>query len=168
MTDKLWLECWPAWIMLVIMFLAGFILIYKNYGNEGFIDMKQIMAMIESKKKQQESVGNYAALLGYIYQNPGASGSALNDMKRRLFSQSCTFQYDWHNKKDSNVGYGKSTADGARAAYMNWMRCIADGNPVCYEQVNDAMRRFMAPGCKADVKSVNVLRDTTTVSMLFI
>ena len=72
------------------------------------------------------------------------------------------------NKKDSNVSYGKTTADGAREAYMNWMRCIADGNPVCYEQVNDAMRRFMGPGCKADVKSANVLRDTTTVSMLFI
>jgi hypothetical protein len=171
MIGKLWVECWPAWIMLVAMFIAGFVLIYRNYGVggglDGFMDIQQIMAMIQSKQRQQKSLQGYNELLGYIYQNPSASGPALNDMKRRLFSADCTFQYNWHKVGKTGIGYGANKADGARAAYMNWMRCIADGNPGCYEQVNDAMRRFMGPGCKADVKSANVLRDNTNVSMLF-
>lgn len=164
---KLHTDCWPAWILLALLLLSGFILLYLNYKpSEGFLNLQDLIRQIQAKQNQQLATQHYPKLLGYIYQNPKKSGKALNDMKARLFTPNCKFQFDWH-KNRSGVGYGADTPDKAREAYMGWMRCLADGITGCYRQVDDANRRFMSGGCKPEVKSKAVLTDISNVSMLF-
>ena len=182
---KLHTDCWPAWILLAILILSGIVLFYLNYNKkEGFLNMQQYIAMfrqqiqqrqeaqrmremeIERQRRKMEMIGQYPKFLGYVFQNPKKSSDTLNDMKRRLFSSSCKFQYDW-SKNNGGISYGADTPDKAREAYMGWMRCLADGISECYTQVNDANTRFMAPGCKPEVKSKAVLTDLSNVSRLF-
>ena len=165
---KLHTDCWPAWVLLAVLILSGFLLFYLQYNNtsEGFLNLQDLIRQIQAKQAQQTATQHYPKFLAYVYQNPQKSGDALNDMKQRLFSPSCKFQYDW-SKNRSGLGYGADTPDKAREAYMGWMRCLADGISGCYSQVDDANRRFMAGGCKPDVKSKAVLTDISNVSMLF-
>lgn len=161
------MDCWPALILMILLILSGFALIYLNYKNkEGFLNFNDLMRQIQQKQVQNQATQYYPKFLAYVYQNPQKSGEALNDMKHRLFSPSCKFQYDW-SKNRSGLGYGADTPDKAREAYMGWMRCLADGVSGCYDQVNDANQRFMATGCKIDVKSKDVLTDITNISTFF-
>ena len=164
---KIHTDCWPAWILLSILIFSGFALIYLNYKNtEGFLSFEDFTRQIRQKQLQNQATQHYTKFLAYVFQNPQKSGDALNDMKHRLFGPSCKFQYDW-SKNRSGLGYGADTPDSAREAYMGWMRCLADGIPGCYQQVDDAQRRFMAPGCSPDIKSKAVLTDISNVSTLF-
>lgn len=166
---KLHTDCWPAWVLFSIFLVAGFILIYLNYNTiEGFAipSISDMIKQLQSQQEKNKGLSGYPNFLAYVFQNPQTSDRALNDMKQRLFSADCKFQYNWDKNRDG-LTYGADTPDKAREAYMTWMRCLADGNSKCYDQVNDAQRRFMAPGCSAEVKDSNVLRDTSNISMLF-
>jgi hypothetical protein len=104
--------------------------------------LQQAQGMLQESK-------TYDQWVGYIYQNPADSATALNDFKSRVFHPSCKFKKDWAFRlpPGMNRPIPAQTAELATIAYRSFMKCVASRNAECIKKLNDARIRFMESDC---------------------
>lgn len=149
---------------LAVLFIAFFVN-YKYYRPEvveGFSWLRDFFARFQRASGEAQATSSYEQFIGWLYANPYSSGNALNDLKERAFQPTCKFQTDWSTKLPGGLGrpIAPANKDLANVAYKSWIDCLARGDQGCNNQLNDAMKRFMEPGCSfqagKDPKTYNV------------
>ena len=136
----------------VVIILVAFFLNYKYYTPnviEGFNFFRNFFARFRRASGEAQATSSYEQFIGWLYANPYTSGNALNDLKERAFQPTCKFQVDWSTKLPAGLGRPVAPAnkDLANVAYKSWIDCLARNDQGCTSQLNDAMKRFMEPGC---------------------
>jgi hypothetical protein len=137
-------------ISLTLLLLSVFVgqAILRILGIEGFNPFQQFYQQFLQAQKQQTSYNDW---VGYTYRTSTTSQTAavLNDLKRRVFQDSCEFRNDW----PTNMGgmapqNGASSGIIATTAYQSFIKCLQSGSGSCYNKLEDARRRYMKPGCQ--------------------
>ncbi len=118
-------------------------------------NIQDILKQIQAAQGQIQSASSYDQFVGWLYANPRTAGTALNDLKARAFEPTCKFRYTWAT--DLPAGLNRpippQSKDLANVAYKSWLDCLSTrgwiptANMICKNQLNDAMKRFMEPGC---------------------
>lgn len=108
--------------------------------------------MMNFQRATQNTPGStpYDQWIGYLYKNPATSSKALNDFKSRVFVPSCKFQRDWNTVLPKGMGRPMAASDATNAniAYKSYLDCLARSDLKCINQLNNALARFMEPGCR--------------------
>ena len=114
----------------------------EGFGNP-FEDLVQKIMAAQSQGQV------YDQWLGYVYKNAPENSNILNDFKQRAFHPSCKFRKNWATvpPKGMNIPTGASTKDLANLAYKNYMKCLEKGTSTCMDQLDNARKRLMEPGC---------------------
>jgi hypothetical protein len=135
-----------VFILLVIIFIGKNIVSY--FGIEGFQNpWENFMKMFQQTQKDREA---YDLWVGYAYRtsNKDATAKVLNNLKERYFLDFCEFRPDWPTPPPGmSIPNGAADAVLATAAYKTFTNCIQKGSNVCVGKLNDAIQRFMQPGC---------------------
>ncbi len=135
-------------IFIGILYITG--LLHKSI--EGFQNPWEglIRRILDAQKKQK----SYDLWIGYLYKNAPQNSGILNDFKSRVFQPQCEFRPYWSEQlpPGMNVPMGAQTATEANIAYKSFMQCVAEGNPLCMNQLNNARVRFMKPGCQFNIR----------------
>lgn len=135
-------------ILIGVLYISGFL--HKSV--EGFANPWEalIRRILEAQQKQK----SYDLWVGYLYKNAPQNSGILNDFKSRVFQEQCEFRPYWSEKLPAgmSVPMGAQTATEANIAYKNFIQCIAQGNSLCLNQLNNARIRFMKPGCDFNVR----------------
>ncbi len=112
-----------------------------------------IQKMILELQKASGALGKqnaYSSWVGWLYTHIESSGAPLNDFKRRVFHPNCKFRRDWATNLPSGLTrpIPAENKNLANISYRTYLTCLADGNPQCIQQLEDARRRFMEPSCQ--------------------
>lgn len=136
----------------LIIFLVIFGLLYCsgmiNRIVEGFDNpFQEIIKKIQAAQNQSQA---YDQWLGYVYKHAPENSDILNDFKERVFQPSCRFRKDWATvtPKGMNIPIGATTKEFANIAYKNYMGCLQKGTRSCLNQLENARKRLMEPGCQ--------------------
>lgn len=134
--------------IVVIAFLLNYHY-YKPKTIEGFSWFSDFFARFRRASGEAQAISSYDQFVGWLYANPATSGNALNDLKARAFQPTCEFKVNWSEVLPDGLGrpVAPVNKDLANVAYKSWLDCLARNDQACVSQLNDAMRRFMAPGC---------------------
>ena len=139
-----------AAILIVIMaFSINYAYYRTTSSQQGFLDFQNFFQRFQRASGQAQATSSYEQFIGWLYANPQTSGNALNDLKARAFQPTCKFRNDWSTSLPGGLGrpIAPANKDLANVAYKSWLDCLARNDSACINQINDAMRRFMAPGC---------------------
>lgn len=135
-----------VFILLALVFIIKGIMNY--FGIEGFQNPWD--SFIQQFMQAQKDREAYDLWLGYAYRtsNTDKTAQVLNDMKQRYFNGNCEFRPDWPTPpNDMGVPNGAKDSIIATTAYKTFVSCVQNGNNSCVGKLNDALRRFMKPGC---------------------
>jgi hypothetical protein len=135
----------------IVIVMVAFFLNYKYYTSEvieGFI-FRDFFTRFRRASGEQQAQSSYEQFIGWLYSRPEQSGNALNDLKARAFQPTCQFRVNWKDNLPDGLGrpIAPVNKDLTNVAYKSWLDCLARNDQGCVSQLNDAMRRFMAPGC---------------------
>jgi hypothetical protein len=138
-----------AFLFLILIFLH---MKYQQYNAyEGFtpMDMQRMIQQFQQSAGLLGKQNSYTDWVGWIYKNVQSSGEPLNDFKKRVFQPTCKFRQDWATRlpKGMAIPNPAGNKDLANVAYRSYLQCLAEGNRVCLQQLEDARTRFMEPGC---------------------
>lgn len=134
-----------TFLLLVIVFIMKGIM--NHFGIEGFNPWQNFLQQFQQAQKDREA---YDLWVGYAYRtsNKDQTAKVLNDMKYRYFFNYCEFRPNWASPPPGmSVPNGAKDAVIATAAYKTFVQCVQKGSNVCVGRLNDAIRRFMKPGC---------------------
>lgn len=133
---------------------------YRHRQTEAFQNLQgmnpnQIMEFVKKIQTASGELGQeklYDKWVGWIYTHAKEKSSldALNDFKSRIFKDSCLFRMDWNTNipPGLTIPISADNKDLANMAYQNYLRCLASGNMICIQQLDDFKRRFMLPSCE--------------------
>lgn len=136
----------------VVIIVVAFFLNYKYYTPktvEGFNFFSDFFARFQRASGEAQATSSYDQFVGWLYAKPEMSGNALNDLKARAFQPTCDFKVNWSDALPNGLSrpIAPVNKDLANVAYKSWLDCLARNDQGCVSQLNDAMRRFMNPGC---------------------
>jgi hypothetical protein len=132
------------------------VLLYTKYSlmkaKEGFMSPMNIQQMIQQFQQSAGLLGkqnSYNDWIGWLYTHVQSSGEPLNDFKNRVFQPTCKFRQDWATNLPKGMVRPNPAGnkDLANVAYRSYLQCLAEGNPACLQQLDDARRRFMDSEC---------------------
>jgi hypothetical protein len=135
-----------VFVLLVVIFVIKGVLNY--FGIEGFQNPWE--NFMRSFQQAQQDRAAYDLWVGYAYRtsNKDATAKVLNDMKQRYFLNVCKFRPDWATPPQGmSIPNGAKDAITATAAYKTFVNCVQKGSNTCVGKLNDAIQRFMQPGC---------------------
>jgi len=149
MKFKLTWKLKAAILIVAIAFSINYTYYRTSATQQGFLDFRSFFQRFQRASGQARATSSYEQFIGWLYANPQTSGNALNDLKARAFQPTCDFKVNWANALPDGLGrpIAPVNKDLANMAYKSWLDCIARNDQGCVSQLNDAMRRFMAPGC---------------------
>jgi predicted DNA-binding transcriptional regulator len=132
----------------------------ESFQNLQGMNPNQIMEFVKKIQLASGQLGQekvYDKWVGWIYTHSTEKSSldALNDFKSRVFKDSCLFRMDWNKNipPGLTIPMAADNKDLANMAYQSYMRCLAMGNPLCIQQLDDFKRRFMMPDCEFKYQS---------------
>jgi len=138
-----------AILIVAIAFSINYTYYRTTPAYQGFLDFHSFFQRFQTASGQAQATSSYDQFIGWLYANPQTSGNALNDLKARAFQPTCEFRVKWST--DLPRGMGRPIApvnkDLANVAYKSWLDCLARNDSACVNQLNNAMLRFMEPGC---------------------
>jgi hypothetical protein len=141
---------WKIMLAFVIVITAFYInyLYYRSNVVEG-LDFNNFFTKFKKATGEAQATSSYEQFIGWLYSHPETSGNALNDIKTRAFQPTCEFKVNWSDALPNGLGRPVAPANKelANVAYKSWLDCLARNDQGCVIQLNDAMSRFMAPGC---------------------
>lgn len=144
---SVWKTLRANWLWLSVVFVVlAFAINAKYYPREGFQDIAGLMANLKEASKKFGDGKSYGLWLGYLYRTPGTSTKALNDIKQRFFDPTCKFNPEW-NKTLKDRPIGATSAQEANEAYMAFTNCVATGEYVCMNQLDDLRTRLFDGNC---------------------
>jgi hypothetical protein len=149
---SLWTRLRANWLALSVVLVVVAFWINAHYyparrmATERFQDVAALMNNLTTASKKFGDAKSYPLWLGYLYKNPGDSTKALNDIKQRFFDPTCQFNPDW-TKTTKERPIGATSAQEANEAYKAFTNCVATGEYVCMNQLDDMRVRLFGPNC---------------------
>jgi len=153
---------WRIWFALSFFLASLAYNAYAFHNTEGFEEQNPAAALLKAftnATDNEKSANSFNYIIAWLYTHPESSGPALNDLKRRVFQPNCKFRRDWvtNPPEGSSITPVDLNIELANTSYSEFLKCLARGNQVCLNALDDAKRRFMEPGCgflnPSDMKS---------------
>lgn len=138
-----------AFLFLILIFLYTKHVSYRSYESFVSMDIQKMISQFQRSAGLLGKQNSYNDWVGWLYTNVQKSGEPLNDFKKRVFQPTCQFKRDWATNLPRGMMRPNPAGnkDLANVAYRSYLQCLAEGNSACLQQLEDARRRFMEPGC---------------------
>ena len=145
---RIW-KPFAAFLFLVLILLYAKQVYFTSRVGFKQMDVQQMILQFQRSAGMLGKQNSYNDWVGWAYTHPQTSGEPLNDFKKRVFQPSCEFRRDWATQVPKGMMRPNPAGnkDLANVAYRTYLQCIAEGNPACLQQLEDARVRFMEPGC---------------------